>query len=200
MVDLAFAISSNAAGAAETFQKIKDAIDYIVTYYGADRIRYAFITFGSSASEDISFQDMRTVDELRDEVDLLSRPSGVPNLREALLKAKDVFSKASDRPEARKFLVVIMDTKSSNVGEEITQGGEALEKEGIKVGFDVCYPSAIPWSRTYYVEAVSRILRTYVFSVSNPHDLEETKTSSPERARTYDLLVARPDILHSYPI
>jgi len=27
MVDLAFAISSNAAGAAETFQKIKDAID-----------------------------------------------------------------------------------------------------------------------------------------------------------------------------
>lgn len=143
MVDLAFAISSNAAGAAETFQKIKDAIDYIVTYYGADRIRYAFITFGSSASEDITFQDMRTVDELRDEVDLLSRPSGVPNLTEALLKAKDVFSKASDRPEAKKFLVVIMDTKSSNVGEEIIQGGEALEKERIKVGLDVCYPNAI---------------------------------------------------------
>lgn len=143
MVDLAFAISSNAAGAAETFQKIKDAIDYIVTYYGADRIRYAFITFGSSASEDITFQDMRTVDELRDEVDLLSRPSGVPNLKEALLKAKDVFRKASDRPEAKKFLVVIMDTKSSNVGEEIIQGGEALEKERIKVGLDVCYPNAI---------------------------------------------------------
>ena len=165
MVDLAFAISSNAAGAAETFQKIKDAIDYIVTYYGADRIRYTFITFGSSASEDITFQDMRTVDELRDEVDLLSRPSGVPNLKEALLKAKDVFSKASDRPEAKKFLVVIMDTKSSNKDEEIAQGGEALEKEGIKVGFGVCYPNAIhdPWSRTYYVEAVSRILRNYVF-------------------------------------
>ena len=36
-----------------------------------------------------------------------------------------------------------MDTKSSNVGEEIIQGGEALEKERIKVGLDVCYPNAI---------------------------------------------------------
>ena len=171
MVDLAFAISSNAAGAVETFQKIKDAIDYIVTYYGADRIRYAFITFGSSASEDISFQDMRTVDELRDEVDLLSRPSGVPNLKEALLKAKDVFSKASDRPEAKKFLVVIMDTKSSNVGEEITQGGEALEKEGIKVGFDVCYPNA---SKFMTLDPdFLRTLEKLCFLVINTHDLKK---------------------------
>ena len=71
MVDLAFAISSNAAGKEETFQKIKDAIDFIITYYGNDRIRYAVVTFGSSSYDDVKFQDGRTVDELRQLIELL---------------------------------------------------------------------------------------------------------------------------------
>lgn len=134
MIDLAFAISSNAAGAEETFKKIKDAIDFIITYHGADRIRYAVIRFGSSSFEDISFQDVRTVDELREQIDRLSRASGVPNLKEALEKVKATFDKASDRPAAKKFLVVVMDTKSSNGPDEITGAAEPLEKNGIKVG------------------------------------------------------------------
>ena len=134
MIDLAFAISSNAAGSEETFNKIKDAIDFIITYYGADRIKYAFIRFGSSSFEDISFQDVRTVDELREQIDQMSRASGVPNLKKALEKAKDVFDNAPDRTGAKKFLVVVMDTKSSNGPDEVKQVAEPLEKEGIKVG------------------------------------------------------------------
>ena len=137
MADLAFAISSNAAGKEQSFQKIKDSLDFIMTYYGAERIRYAVITFGSSSYEDVSFQDGRTVDELRERVDSIGRASGVPDLKESLDKAKDVFDKASDRPEAKKFLIVFMDSKSSSGPDEVQQGAEALEKEGIKVIYHV---------------------------------------------------------------
>ena len=133
LADLAFAISSNAVGKEETFAKIKDAMDFIITYYGADRIRYAVITFGSSSYEDVSFQDGRSVDELKELIDRIRRASGVPNLQLALEKAKDVFDKASDRPEAKKFLVVVMDSKSTNGADEVQKGAEPLEEEGIKV-------------------------------------------------------------------
>lgn len=134
MVDLAFAISSNAAGKEETFQKIKDAIDFIITYYGNDRIRYAVVTFGSSSYDDVKFQDGRTVDELRQLIERLPRATGVPNLKEALETAKGVFDQALDRPRAKKFLVVVMDSKSGNQPGEIQQGAKALEEEEIKVG------------------------------------------------------------------
>ena len=133
LVDLAFAISSNAAGKEQTFKKIKDSIDFIMTYFGAERIRYAVITFGSSSYEDVSFQDGETVDELRKRVDRIPRASGVPNLKESLEKAKDVFDRATDRTEAKKFLIVIMDSMSSSDPDEVQQGAEALEKEYIKV-------------------------------------------------------------------
>lgn len=137
MADLAFAISSNAVGKEETFKKIKDAIDFIITYYGADRIRYAVITFGSSSYEDVSFRDGRSVDELRELIDRIPRASGVPNLQAALEKAKDMFDKASDRPGAKKFLVVVMDSKSSNGPDEVQKAAEPLENEDIKVGSHV---------------------------------------------------------------
>ena len=133
LADLAFAISSNAVGKEETFAKIKDAMDFIITYYGADRIRYAVITFGSSSYEEVSLQDGRSVDELEELIDRIPRALGVPNLQLALEKAKDVFDKASDRPEAKKFLVVVMDSKSSNDADEVEKGAEPLEEEGIKV-------------------------------------------------------------------
>ena len=135
MVDLAFAISSNAAGKEETFQKIKDAIDFIITYYGNDRIRYAVVTFGLSSYDDISFQDGRTVDELRQLIDSIPRASGVPNLKEALETTKGIFDRALDRPRAKNVLVVVMDSESSNRPGEVQQGAEALENEGIKVGY-----------------------------------------------------------------
>ena len=135
MADLAFAISSNAAGKEQTFQKIKDSLDFIMTYYGAERIRYAVITFGLSSYEDITFQDGRTVDELRERLERIPRASGVPDLKESLEKAKDVFDKATDRPEAKKFLIVVMDSKSSSGAVEVQQEAEALEKDGIKVSY-----------------------------------------------------------------
>ena len=137
LADLAFAISSNAAGKEQTFKKIKDTLDFIMTYYGAERIRYAVITFGSSSYEDVNFQEGRTVDELRERVDRILPASGVPDLKESLEKAKDVFDKATDRPEAKKFLIVVMDSKSSSGPDEVQEGAEALEKEDIKVSYHV---------------------------------------------------------------
>lgn len=152
MTDLAFAISSNAVDSEETFTKIKDAIDYIITYHGAERIRYAVVRFGSTSFEDISFQDVKTVDELREEIDQLARPSGVPNLKEALEKVKDIFEKAPDRPGAKKFLVVVMDTKSSSGPEEITREAEPLEKDEIKVG---CLVSVTTFLYDNYIKIIN---------------------------------------------
>ena len=133
MIDVAFAISSNAPGSEQSFKKIKDAMDFIIRNYGADRMRYAVVRFGSSAFEDISFQDVKTVDELREQIDQMSRPSGMPNLKKALEKVKAMFDQAPERSGAKRFLVVVMDTKSSNSPEEITKEAESLEKDRIKV-------------------------------------------------------------------
>ena len=92
------------------------------------------VTFGSSSYDDVKFRDGRTVDELRQLIERLPRATGVPNLKEALETAKGVFDQALDRPRAKKFLVVVMDSKSGNQPGEIQQGAKALEEEEIKVG------------------------------------------------------------------
>lgn len=135
MIDLAFAISSNAPGSEQNFKKIKDAIDFIIRQFGADRIRYAVIRFGSSSFGDITFQDVESVDELRVQIDQLPRASGVPNLKEMLKKVKTVFDQATERPGAKRFLVVLMDTKSSSSPKEVTKEADSIEKDGIKASY-----------------------------------------------------------------
>lgn len=54
-IDLAFAISSAAAGAEATFQRIKDTVKEIMQTYKTDKLRYALLVFGSQPSSPISF-------------------------------------------------------------------------------------------------------------------------------------------------
>ena len=54
-IDLAFAISSAAAGAEATFQRIKDTLKEIMQTYKTDKLRYALLAFGSQPITPISF-------------------------------------------------------------------------------------------------------------------------------------------------
>lgn len=52
---MAFAISSAAAGAETTFQRIKDTVKEIMQTYRTDKLRYALLVFGNQPISRISF-------------------------------------------------------------------------------------------------------------------------------------------------
>ena len=54
-IDLVFAISSTAAGAEVTFQRIKDTVKEIMETYKTDKLRYALLAFGRQPITPIQF-------------------------------------------------------------------------------------------------------------------------------------------------
>lgn len=54
-IDLAFAISSAAAGADATFKQMKDTVKEIMQTYKTDKLRYAVLVFGDQVIPSISF-------------------------------------------------------------------------------------------------------------------------------------------------
>ena len=54
-IDLAFAISSTAADAEATFQRIKDTVKEIMQTYNTDKLRYSLLAFGSQPISPIHF-------------------------------------------------------------------------------------------------------------------------------------------------
>lgn len=54
-IDLVFAISSTAAGAEATFQRIKDTVKEIMETYKTDKLRYALLAFGRQPITPIQF-------------------------------------------------------------------------------------------------------------------------------------------------
>lgn len=54
-IDLAFAISSAAAGSGTTFQQMKDTVQEIMQTYKTDKLRYAVMVFGGRVLSPINF-------------------------------------------------------------------------------------------------------------------------------------------------
>lgn len=133
-VDLAFAISAASVNADDNFKKAKEVIKAIIDTYSMNKLRYGVIVFGSSASIKVSFGDDFPNDEdLKMAVDLLSGSKESPSLDEALKKGKELFDEAQERPNARKVLVVIIDTKSTSKLDDLKASAKLLEDDGIKV-------------------------------------------------------------------
>lgn len=130
-VDLAFAISANAAQSEANFQKMKDVIDEIVEMFGQERIHYSLIVYGSVPDVKIQFNDNFPTDELLKALKSLDRASGSA-LAPTLQKAQEIFNKYS-RPGVRKILVVITDTKSDSGENELREKASLLEQGKIKV-------------------------------------------------------------------
>lgn len=131
-VDLAFAISANAAQSDANFQKMKDVIDEIVEMFGQERIHYSLIIYGSVPDVKIQFNDYFPTDELlKTNIKSFDRASGSA-LAPTLQKAKEIFNKYA-RPGARKVLVVITDKKSDSDENELQDKASLLEQAKIKV-------------------------------------------------------------------
>ena len=130
-VDLAFAISANAAQSEANFQKMKAVINEIVEMFGQERIHYSVIVFGSVPDVKIEFNDNLPTDELLKTLESVGRASGSA-LAAKNQKAQEIFGKYS-RPGVRKVLVVITDKKTDSDENELREKASFLEQAQIKV-------------------------------------------------------------------
>ncbi|XP_068760301.1 coadhesin-like [Montipora capricornis] len=113
LLDLTFAISATSAQADSTIYLIRKTINSIVLQYGVSRIHYSVIFFGSVATTFFDFSDAPpNQDDLIRQVSFLPKSDGSPDLVEGLKEAKRVYDLQEVRPNARRFLVVIMDNAS----------------------------------------------------------------------------------------
>lgn len=94
---------------------MRTTINNIVSQYDIFRIHYSVIVFGAVATTHIDFAsnipDKNTLIRL---VARLPKSPGNPDLVQALQHAKTVYESQAVRPDARRFLVVIMDNASVN--------------------------------------------------------------------------------------
>ena len=118
--------------AASTFTHIKDTIKYIMDTYGNAKLRYGVVVFGESPS----LVTMATLNQMQP-------PRGRPDLKKALEMSVQMFDRfAPVRPNAKKFLVVIMDKGSVNTPDELKGVTMAMEKVPIKVISIIVPPDA----------------------------------------------------------
>lgn len=113
---------------------MKDALLSIVATHGAENIHYAVFTFGVQRLTYVHFQD-RFPDEvaLLKRLESLSRMGDTPDLDMALEYAKDLLEGPGSRPDAKKFLVFLVDNKSGSTEEDMLKFALLLEGGGVKV-------------------------------------------------------------------
>lgn len=113
LIDLTFAVSTTSVQADRTNYLIKRTINSIVLQYGVSRIHYSVIFFGSVATTYFDFSNAPPDQhDLVRAVSHLPKGEGSPDLSEALKEARRVYELRQVRPNARRFLVVIMDNAS----------------------------------------------------------------------------------------
>ena len=132
-IDLTFALSAAAVDADDIFDKMKNTVDTIVKLYGVDKIRYALVTFGDKANTVADFDNDRGKDALRTIVQNVSRPTGEPDVREALEEVEKLFENASPRPGSWKVLVVFIDKKSANSRDDIKEAAKPLIEKNVTI-------------------------------------------------------------------
>ena len=132
-IDLAFALSAAAVDADDIFDKMKNTVDTIVKLYGVDKIRYALVTFGDKANTVADFDNDRGKDALRTIVQNVSRPTGEPDVREALEEVEKLFENASPRPGSWKVLVVFIDKKPANSRDDIKEAAKPLIEKNVTI-------------------------------------------------------------------
>ena len=134
LIDLTFAISATSILADETFELMQTTINNIVSDYDIFRIHYSVIVFGSVATTPIDFGtniiDKQNLIRL---VARLQKRSGPVNLTLALEEAKDVYQLREVRPDARRFLVVIMDNQAIDNVDDVNRAVTDLDNQDVVV-------------------------------------------------------------------
>ena len=132
---MGFAISATAANAKEHFKKMQEVIKKFIEKYGSHRMAYSVLTFGSTPTIRVRFNDSASADDLLMRyVENIPQNSGTASLDEALEGARDLF-KASNgaRSNALKVLVVITDKNSDSEAQDVKVWAEILDEKDIRV-------------------------------------------------------------------
>lgn len=139
LIDLTFAVSTTSVQADSTNYLIKRTINSIVLQYGVSRIHYSVIFFGSVATRHFDFSNAPPdQDDLVRAVSHLPKGEGPPDLVEALKEARQVYELQQVRPNARRFLVVIMDNASvSNENELKTAVNDLVNNSIFIIGVGI---------------------------------------------------------------
>ena len=113
-MDLIFAVSARATDSRRNFKKMQDIMKQAVRQYGKDRIHYSIITFGSTPSTILKFNNNINDDsQLERFINTMQINGRGADLDRALEKAKKLFDEAETlRSGTKKVLVVITDKRS----------------------------------------------------------------------------------------
>ena len=132
---MGFAISATAANAKEHFEKMQEVIKTFIEKYGSQRMAYSVLTFGSTPTIHVRFNDSASADNLLMRyVENIPQNPGTASLDKALEGARDLF-KASNgaRSNALKVLVVITDKNSDSKAPDVKVWAEILDEKDIRV-------------------------------------------------------------------
>ena len=129
-----FAVSASSTEAKETFDLMKETLLSIVARHGMNNIHYTVMTYGSITRTVVDFQDTFPDEQaLLKKLESLSTISGTPDLDLALADAKKTFEAPGARPDAKKVLVFLVDSKSGSTEEDVLKSAMALEEFWVKV-------------------------------------------------------------------
>ena len=128
-IDVGLAISLTSQDASKTIQLMQDSIKSIIDTYGATNLRYSVMTFGDSPKILAPFAE-RSPDDLTTIIESVMPSSGTPDLENALLEGRKLFDGAGARPDAKKILVVIIDSRSGNQKVDIIEAAKPLITSG----------------------------------------------------------------------
>ena len=128
-IDIGLAISLTSKDASRTIQLMQDSIKSIIDTYGATNLRYSVMTFGDSSKILAPFGE-RSPDEITTIIESVMPSSGTPDLENALVEARKLFDGAGTRPDAKKILVVIIDSRSGNEKVDIIEAAKPLISSG----------------------------------------------------------------------
>ena len=101
----------------------------MIDNYGTTNVRYMVMTFGDRPKILAPFADKQSPGELKKIIESVMPSSGTPDLVSALVEAEKLFDEAGTRPDAKKFLILIMDNKSRNERVNLTMAANPLVEQ-----------------------------------------------------------------------
>ncbi|XP_031558904.1 coadhesin-like, partial [Actinia tenebrosa] len=142
-IDLVFLFSSTStilADATAAFTFMKNTAKEFVTQYGKTYIRYGLIVFGITVNDVFNFQTTASMDKatLKTSIDGSNNIAGSSDLKAALGNAKAMLQGPGSRPNARKIVVVMMDTGSAQSQNELELAAKNLRDiEALVIGIGI---------------------------------------------------------------
>ena len=102
----------------------------MIDTYGTTNLHYSVMTFGDRPKILAPFADKRSPEDLKKIIESVMPSSGTPDLEKALVEAKKLFDEAGARPDAKKFLILIMDSKSGSEKVDIIEAATPIIESG----------------------------------------------------------------------